>query len=167
MLIPTRRRTWGPQGQTPSVAYSYRHDRISAVAALSVSAIRRHVGLYVHFQQENIKAVHVAPFLRGLLRQIPGPIMLLWDRGKVHKGPVIEEVLLANPRLHTEFFPSYTPELNPTEQVWNDFKAHTANSLPLDKQDIRNSLHASTRRVRRSQNKLQSFITSSDLPLLG
>ena len=164
MLIPTRRRTWGPQGQTPKVPYSYKHDRISALAALSVSAVRQHMGLYVRFQQDNFKAVHVAPFLRALLRQVPGPIILLWDQGQVHKGPAIEKVLLANPRLHTEFFPKYAPELNPAEQVWNDFKSHTANSLPLDKQDIRNSLHANTRRVRRSQDKLRSFIRSSDLP---
>jgi hypothetical protein len=48
--------------------------------------------------------------------------------------------------------------------VWNDFKAHTANSLPRNRQDIRNSLHANTRRVRRSQAKLRSFILASDLP---
>jgi hypothetical protein len=48
--------------------------------------------------------------------------------------------------------------------VWNDFKGHTANSLPLDKQDIRNSLHANTRRVRRSQDKLRSLILASELP---
>jgi transposase len=73
-------------------------------------------------------------------------------------------VLLDNPRLHTEFFPKYAPELNPAEQVWNEFKGHTANSLPLDKQDIRNSLHANKRRVRRSQDKLRSLILASKLP---
>jgi len=51
-----------------------------------------------------------------------------------------------------------------TEQVWNEFKGHTANSLPLDKQDIRNSLHANKRRVRRSQDKLRSLILASKLP---
>ena len=40
----------------------------------------------------------------------------------------------------------------------------TANSLPLDKQDIRNSLHANARRVRRSQDKLRSLILASKPP---
>jgi transposase len=146
------------------VQYSYKHDRISALATLTVSAHRRHVGLYVRFQQDNFKAVHVAAFLRVLLRQIRGPIVLLWDRGKIHKGPAIAKVLGDHSRLHTEFFPAYAPELNPVEQVWNDFKRHTGNSLPLDKQDIRLSLHASKRRARRSQTKLRSFFLSSDLP---
>jgi len=164
LLIPTRRRTWGPEGQTPKVPYSYKHDRISALAVLTVSPIRHRIGLYTRFQQDNFKAVHVVPFLRQLLRHMPGPVILLWDEGKIHKGPTIRRVLLDNPRLQTEFFPKYAPELNPTEQAWNEFKGHTANSLPLNKQDIRNSLHANKRRVCRSQDKLRSFILSSKLP---
>jgi transposase len=164
LLIPTRRRTWGPEGQTPKVPYSYKHDRISALAVLTVSPIRHRIGLYARFQQDNFKAVHVAPFLRQLLRHMPGPVILLWDQGQIHKGPAIRQVLLDNPRLQTEWFPKYAPELNPAEQVWNEFKGHTANSLPMDKQDILNSLHANRRRVCRSQDKLRSFILSSKLP---
>lgn len=107
----------------------------------------------------------MAACLRELLRHLPGPVILLWDEAKIHKGPAIDEVLKDHPRLHAEPLPKYAPDLNPAEQVWNDFKRHTANSLPLDKQDIRNSLHASKRRVCRSQKKLRSFIRSSDLPL--
>jgi len=164
LLIPTRRRTWGPEGQTPKVPYSYKHERISALAVLTVSPVRRRIGLYARFQQDNFKAVHVAPFLRQLLRHMPGPVILVWDQGQIHKGPAIERVLRDNPRLQTEWFPKYAPELNPTEPVWNEFKGHTANSLPRDKQDIRNSLHANKRRVCRSQDKLRSLILASKLP---
>lgn len=151
-------------GQTPILPYSYKHDRISALAALTVSAVRKHVGLYVRFQQDNFKAVHVGPFLRQLLRHLPGPVILLWDQGQIHKGPIIDQVRADYPRLQTEWFPKYAPELNPAEQIWNDFKGHTANTVPLVKQDIRNSLHANTRRVRRSQSKLRSLILASELP---
>ena len=108
--------------------------------------------------------MHVAPFLRHLLRHLRGPVMLLWDQGKIHKGAAIEQVRRDYPRLHIEWFPGYAPELNPAEQVWNNFKGHTANSLPRSTQDIRNSLHANARRVRRSQEKLRSLILASELP---
>jgi putative transposase len=136
------------------------------LAVLTLSPVRQHIGLYARFQQDNFRAVHVAPFLRHLLRHLPGPVILLWDNGKIHKGPAIDQVRADYPRLATEWFPGYAPELNPAEQVWNEFKGHTANSLPLDKQDIRNSLHANTRRVRRSQAKLRSLILASKLPSL-
>lgn len=164
MLIPTRRRTWGPQGKTPLVKYLYKHDRISALATLTLSSKRKRVGLYAQFQRDNFKAHHVAEFLKQLLREIRGPIILLWDQGKIHKGPRIQKILDGTSRLQIEFFPKYAPELNPVEQIWNDFKRQSANSLPLNTNQIRRALHASKRRVSRSQTKLRSFIRGSDLP---
>lgn len=164
MLIPTRRRTWGCRGCTPIVRYNYQHDRISALAALTVAAKRARIGLYVQFRQDNFKAVQVAKFLRILLQHLRGHVILLWDGGQIHRGPAINAVRDRYPRLHLERFPGYAPELNPAEQVWNDFKRHAANSIPRNKQDIRLNLHGSTRRVRRTPGKLRSFVLASDLP---
>jgi putative transposase len=146
------------------VFYSDQHERISALATLTVSPQRQHMGLYVCCQPANFTAVHVAAFLRGLLRHVRGHVILLWDRGSIHKGPAIEEIRCTYPRLHLEELPAYAPDLNPVEPLWNDFKGHTANSLPRDTRDIRRNLQANTRRVRRSQAKLRSFILASDLP---
>jgi transposase len=164
MLIPTRRRTWHPRGCTPIVPYNYKHERISAIAALSVASKRTRIGLYLQLRQNNFKAVHVAKFLRLLLAHLRSPLVLLWDSGNIHKGPAIREVRAAFPRLHLEPFPHYAPELNPVEQVWNDFKRHTGNSLLDSKQAIRLALHGGARRVRRSPNKLRSFVLASDIP---
>ena len=164
LLIPTRRRTWGLKGKTPIVPYNFRHDRISALAALTVSAQRKHMGLYIRFQQDNFHAQEIAEFLHVLLLHLKGHIILLWDRSKIHKGPIIEKVLKKNPRLQIEWFPSYAPELNPTEQIWNDFKRHTANSVHLNKQALRVTLHNNKRRVVSSQAKLRSFVLASELP---
>lgn len=122
------------------------------------------MGIYVRFQQDAFKNVHVAKFLRNLLRHLRGNVILLWDRAPIHKGTIIHEICKRYKRLHVEWFPGYAPELNPAEQIWNDFKGHSANSLFRDKQDIRLNLHSNTSRVRRSQAKLRSFILSSDLP---
>ncbi len=134
------------------------------MAALTVSPKRQHLGLYIRFQPCNFQAIDVADFLRALLRHLRGPIVLLWDRGSIHRGPAIDAVCQAHPRLHLEAFPAYAPELNPTEQLWNDFKGHMANSLLRDRRDLRRRLSDNTRRVRRSQAKLRSFVCSSKLP---
>jgi putative transposase len=133
---------------------------------LTVSAYRLHMGLYGRFQPDNFTAVQVADFLRALLRQLRGHVILLWDQGSIHRGPAIAAVQQAYPRLHLEEFPAYAPELNPVEQLWNDVKGHTANSLPRHKRDLRRSLQSNTRRVRRSPGKLRSFMRASALPSL-
>jgi len=122
------------------------------------------MGLYVRFRQNNFKAENVADFLRTLLRHLRGPVILIWDNGRIHKGPFIADVLKGHPRLQVEWFPGYAPELNPVEQVWGNFKGHSANTLYFHKRDVRLSLHANTRRVRRSQEKLRSFVLASELP---
>jgi hypothetical protein len=108
--------------------------------------------------------VDVADFLRTLFRHLRGPAIWLWDRGSIRRRPAIDAVRQAHPRLHVEECPAYAPELHPTEQVWNDFKGHTANSLPRDTRELRPSLQANTRRVYHSQTKLRSFVLSSKLP---
>ena len=164
-MIPNVRRTWAPRGQTPIIRHRYTRDKISAISAVTVSAERHRVGFYMHLHpDDNITSVEVAVFLRALLRHLRGHVIVVLDRGSIHKGPDVRELLARCPRLHLEWFPGYAPDLNPAEQVWNDFKRHTANSLLRNKQDIRLNLHASTRRVRRSGDKLRSFVLSSDLP---
>jgi hypothetical protein len=59
----------------------------------------------------------------------------------------MEAVCQAHPRLHLEAFPAYAPERNPAEQIWNDFKGHTANRLWRDTRDIAHRLRANIRQV--------------------
>ena len=162
--MPTRRRTWAPEGQTPIISSNDTHERLSTVAALTVSPKRQHMGRYRRWQRCHFQAVDVADFLRALLRPLRGPVVLLWDRGSIHNGPASDAVCQAYPRLPVEAFPAYAPELHPTEQVWNDFNGHTANSLRRDTRELCRSLQTNVRRGRRSQAKLRSFILASDLP---
>ncbi|MBI4603883.1 MAG: transposase [Planctomycetes bacterium] len=164
LLLGTKHKTWGPRGDTPIVRYNYKHDRISALAALSVSAIAKRMGLYIRFQEDNFKAAGVARFLHSLLRHMRGNIILVWDNGRIHKGPIIAKLREENPRLNIEWFPGYAPELNPVEQIWKDFKGHSANRIHVDKRDLLSCLHNNKRRVARCQDKLRSFILSSELP---
>jgi hypothetical protein len=162
--MPTRRRTWAPEGHTLIIRYHDKHERISALAALTVSPKRRPMGLYVRFQPRHFQAVDVADFLRAVLRHLRGHVILWGAQGSIHQGPALTAVRNAHPRLHVEEFPAYALEFNPPEQVWNDWKGHTANSLLGDQRDLRRRLCANTRRVRRSHATLRSFIRSSKLP---
>jgi hypothetical protein len=136
LIMPTRRRTWAPGGHTPIISYNYKHDWISILAALALPPKSHHMGLYLRFQPKNFQAVDVADFLRALLRQLRGHVMLLWNQGSMHIGPTIEAVCQTYPWLHIEEWPGYAPELNPTEQVWNNFKGLIANSLLWDTRDL-------------------------------
>mgnify|MGYP002132497360 CR=1 FL=1 len=76
-------------------------------------------------------SARVAAFLRDLLKQVPGRIIVVWDNGPMHKGPAIRQLLKRNPRLTLEWLPPYAPELNPVEQLWSHLKfGYCSNFIP-------------------------------------
>src|SRR5881628_80496 len=115
-----------------------------------LGARRPRCGLYIHFYPgSNLTHIEVAVFLRALLRQLRGHVIVLWDGGSIHKGPDVRALLTRCPRLHVEPFPGYAPDLNPDEFVWTHFKA---------------TLGRITKKAQKRPELLRSFITASELP---
>ena len=164
LLIPNVRRTWAPRGQTPHFYHWFKQDRISAFGALSVSPSRRHVGLYMQFRSHSLKNEDVKIFLQYLFRHLRGSAVLLWDRGTIHRQHSIRPFLDTYPRVHSEFFPAYAPELNPAEHIWNRTDFALSNSISSSQSHLRGRLHGITRRLRTSQQRLRACIHASRLP---
>ena len=145
--------------------HRYRRDKISAISAITVSAQRHRVGLYVHLHpDENITHVEVAIFLRALLRHLRGHVIVVLDGGSIHKGPAVQALRARCPRLHLEWFPGYAPELNPDELVWAHFKTTLANGHPANLDELERTLCRITNDVRRRPDLIRSFIMGSALP---
>jgi len=122
------------------------------------------MALYLRFQKGSCKGRDVTHFLRYLLQQLRGPIILLWDRNPIHKEKSVQRFVERHRRLQTEFFPGYAPELNPAEYVWAQTDSALANSSPEDLIELRYMLRQSKRRLKNSQQLLWSCIYASDLP---
>jgi transposase len=164
LLIPSVRRTWAPRGQTPLLRFWQRHDRVSVISGISVSPQRRRFGLYFRPHLNNIRQPQICAFLRHLLRHLRGPVIVVWDRGNIHKGQPLRDLCRRFPRLRIEYLPAYAPELNPDEAVWTLAKGKLANGRPDSVEDLKAHLRSSLVRIRRSQTLLRSCITQSDLP---
>jgi transposase len=151
-------------GQTPIVRHRYAHDRISAISGIAVSPKRRRCTLYCQLYEDNIQGDEVAAFLRQLLRQIPGHLVVLLDNGGIHRGEPVQDLLSHTSRLHLEPFPPYAPELNPDEGVWHLLKDSLANGRPDTRADLMDVLADEICRVAASQPLLRGCIEQSDLP---
>ena len=110
-LIPTVCKTWAPRGHTPRISYHYRHDRISVISGVSLSAVRHRVGLYFRWHRKNIQRPEVVAFVRHLLRHLRGEVIVLWDNNNIHKGEPLDRLRRRCPRLHLEFTPAGSPLL--------------------------------------------------------
>lgn len=163
-LIPTVRRTWAPRTQTPIIRHRDRRDKVSAISALTVSPRRQRLGLYMHVHPQNLTTDEVAIFLRQLLRHLRGPVIVVWDQGKIHKGPAVRALQQRCRRLHLYEFPAYAPELNPDEAVWAYAKRSLANGRPLTLDALFDDVIDLGRRLHRRPDLLAAFFKASDLP---
>ena len=108
--------------------------KVSVIGAVSVSPVARRLGLYFSTLPDGFfTAEAVVTFLRDLLKHLRGKVVVLWDGGGNHKGPLIRAFLKGNKRLWLERLPAYAPDLNPVEFVWSWLKwGRLANFVPDD-----------------------------------
>lgn len=91
LLNPLVRRSWAPRGKTPTIGGDGGHrTKVSVIGAVSVSPAARHLGLYFATLPDGyFDAGAVVEFLRDLLRHLRGRVVVVWDGGGNHKGPLI------------------------------------------------------------------------------
>lgn len=145
-------------------------DKVSAAGALSLSPDRGHISLYcTTYPDAYVDNVAYAGFLRSLMRQVEGPVVLVHDNGGMHKGDPIREVSAQfRHRLDLNPLPAYAPELNPVEYLWTYAKdKDLSNFTPQDVPQLHHEVLRCFDDVRNDQRRLRSFFASSPLPWGG
>jgi transposase len=164
MLQPLVRRTWAPQGKTPVLYCWDRHDRLSVIAALSLSARNRRIGLYFAVQETNITADDVETFLRQIQRSLKRKLIVVMDRWAVHRKAARN--LFGDRRFWVEWLPPYAPDLNPVERIWSHTKyGDLANYIPEDLIDLEVELEYSMDQTRQRSELLRSFFHAAKLKI--
>ena len=157
-------------GQTPLLLHRASHrDKVSAAAALMLSPVAGHVRLlYQTFPNTHVDAELYSFFLRQLLRAVRGQVVLVHDRGNMHRGPLIRELQADFARLHLHDFPPYAPELNPVEYLWNWCKhKRLCNFAAHNLTELENAACECLDDAGHDQHRLRSFFWSSPLSWSG
>jgi transposase len=147
-------RTWAPSGQTPILRVKLTRDHLSAISGITLDG-----RLFMQVRLESYDAAAVVGFLRVLLRKLPGKIMVIWDGAPIHRGHEIKEFLKrgAARRLHLEQLPSYAPDLNPDEGIWNYLKrVELGNVCCSDLAQLNRDLIRARERLRHKQEIIKS-----------
>jgi transposase len=68
-------------------------------------------------------------------------VVIVVDRARYHTSYYMQDVYEQNKNcLHVEYFPSYSPELNPTELVWREVKKWLGCRLWRNKDELYDQL---------------------------
>lgn len=166
-LNPLVRRTWARRGKTPVLPSWGRHrDKVSVIAALSVAPTLRRLGLYWLADPKNyVTAETVVKFLRELLQHLRGRVIVVWDGGSNHKGPLIRAFCARHPRLHLERLPAYAPDHNPVEFVWSYLKhGRLPNFVPENLAHLDQTIRRELDSVQQTPGLLKALWHGSKLP---
>lgn len=157
---------WAPAGRTP-IRYPWeRHDRLSVASALTVAPWERRFGLYYDLLNHNYHADDMMRFLRSIHEHLRRPMLLVWDRLKVHRSAAAQLEGLGCSWLQPRWLPAYAPELDPVEFVWTQAKyCDLANWIPEDINDLRGQLVHFLDLYRHQPDRLYSFFRIARLPI--
>ena len=168
LLHPLVQKTWAPRGQTPVLRHRTRHHRrVSAIGGLSISPERRRLGWYLRFHLDrSIRQEQVVEFLRHLLGHLRGKILVVWDHLQAHKSHLLRQWLRRCHRVHLEYLPGYSPELNPNEYGWAYLKGRPlANYCPPDVEHLHARVLVAARDAAGRQSLLGGFIRATHLAI--
>lgn len=113
-------KTWAPIGQTPIIEATGARFGLNMMGAISMRGEMRFMVI-----KGSVSAEQICNFLNRLMHNADRPIFLIWDGHPTHRSKKVRECVESfNGKLEVYYLPSYSPELNPIEQVWNNVKNH-------------------------------------------
>ena len=112
--------TWAPRGKTPVVRSTGARFSTNMISAISPRGELRFMVV-----DGKLDASKFIGFLKRLIDKADHPVFLIVDRHPVHRSAKVRKfVESTDGALRLFFQPSYSPELNPDEHVWNHVKNH-------------------------------------------
>jgi len=118
-LLPMRVRTWALRGQTPRLSVPLNPKHLSVMGGMTLD------GRWLTWQLDHAcRGEDCVYFLRHLLHQIAGKVLVIWDGLPAHRSQLVKDFLRteAAGRLWLVALPAYAPDLNPIEALWNYLK---------------------------------------------
>ncbi len=160
-LLPRVVRTYAPRGQTPILVVPQSYQHLSVISGITHSG-----QLVTQMQAKAYRGPTIVGFLRHVLNQVRGKVLVLWDGARIHHCKAVQEFLstLSDNRLHLERLPAYAPDLNPDEGIWHYLKnVELRNVVCETVQELRYEVRLAIARLRHKRSVIQACIAHARL----
>lgn len=149
--------TWAKRGQTPIVSSTGQRFGANMISAISARGQLRFM-----LTKKRVTAKVFIEFLKRLMVNAPGPVYVIVDGHPTHKAKCVRQFVEAQEgRLMLFLLPSYSPELNPDEYVWNDLKNNCLGRKVIkSKAELRMQVISHLRKLQKMPELIKSFFRS-------
>ena len=148
--------TWAPIGETPSVEDS--GDRFTLKM---ISAVEPRGDMRFSFIEGRMNSDGFISFLKKLRKDAGCPIIVILDNASYHKSKKVA-AFGKKEDIEIGLLPTYSPELNPDEQVWNHAKRRLGKLFILTKEEMKSALLSIMRSIQRTKSLVRSFFRLRD-----
>jgi transposase len=151
--------TWGARGQRPVVRVTGRRRKVNLISAISPRG-----RLWFRCFGGMLNAALFIEFLRALLRDVRGAIVLVIDKHPAHVAAATRRFIAAHAsRLQVEFLPSYAPDMNPDEHVWSHLKGMFRQDPLKPDEDLIDAVKTSMNHIARNRNSVRAFFSHPEV----
>lgn len=154
-LVPVLGKTWAPKGKTPKIEVTGNRGSIAVSSAISPAG-----RMVFRIEKDTVTANSFIDFLKQIIRHHRWrKIILIVDNSKPHIAKAVKNFVNGSKRrLAVYYLPTYSPELNPDEQVWNylknvKLKAHHARN----KKEFTPLVRSKLRSIQKKPELIKSF----------
>ncbi|MCK4600591.1 IS630 family transposase [Candidatus Bipolaricaulota bacterium] len=146
--------TWGIRGQASVVSSTGARFGLNVI-----SVVNRQGKLRFMVFNGRLNGDLFIQFLRRLLYGASHPIFLIVDGHPAHRSAAVRKFVASTEgKLRLFYLPTYSPELNPDEQVWNHLKNHTIGKQCINSlEQLTKAVHSHLRSMQRKPALIRSF----------
>ena len=145
--------TWGIKGQTPIIMTTGARFSLNMLSAVSAQG-----GMRFMTHKGKVNSAVFCDFLNRLMHNAKNKIFLILDGHPVHKSLKVKRFIESTGgRLRIYYLPSYSPELNPDEQVWNNVKGKIGRSTIKGPDDLNKKVRGHLISLQRNPEKIRMF----------
>ena len=161
-VVPRISKTYAPIGETPTITVSTEiNARLYAASAISPKG-----DLVYMVRKKPFNSKAITEFLEKMLKEIDQKLLIIWDGASIHHSAETKQWLSqceeAN-RIHLVRQPSYSPELNADEQVWNHLKGSALkNTCSQNVNELKPKIIEGMEDLKKEPQKIKRFFQHPD-----
>ena len=154
-LVPVLGTTWAKKGETPKIKVTGNRGSIAVSSAISPAG-----RMVFRIENKNVNSKTFIDFLKQIMKNHKWrKIIIIADNSPSHTAKAVEEFIKENKnKIAIYYLPTYSPDLNPDEEVWKylknvKLKAHQARN----KKEFKPLVLSKMQSIQRKPHIIKSF----------